>query len=95
MRSLCANAPVFPYLSVAAQEGEECVRRAFEQLRDEVRVVIHVGCTPKKQVEDEETSFPDIMRGMETEAGGEWEGFTFSDIMQPAEILSEALSTAS
>ena len=36
-------------------------------------------------------SFVDIMGGLERETGGESEGFTFYDILQGADLLSETV----
>ena len=39
----------------------------------------------------EEDRFVQILGGLEKETGGESEGFTFADILQRAEFLSETL----
>ena len=36
-------------------------------------------------------SFEDIMGSLDKETGGESEGFTFADLLQPADLLSETV----
>ena len=87
-RSLLLNPPIFPDFSVASREGEESVRRALEEFQ------AGVGSHAERWAEETsegETSFIDIVDGIERETGGESEGFTFADIPQRADLLSETL----
>ena len=71
-----------PDLDVIIREGEECVRRALEQVE---------ASDSRTEEASEGDSFVDIMAGLEKENGGESEGFTFADIMQRADLLSETV----
>ena len=65
-------------LDVVVREGEECMRRAVEE----------VEASDSRTVEASEgDSFVDIMGSLENETGGESEGFTFVDILQRADLL--------
>ena len=89
----CCREPSFPqsfygpHFDVAEREGEQCVRRALEEL--EVVNRSHSDSATERDTEDEEKSFVDILRCMELEIGGESEGFSFADILQWAVMLSE------
>ena len=74
-----------PHLDVVVREREECVRRALAEVEASVGRVEEVS---------EGDSFVDIMGGLEKESGGESEGFTFADILQRADLLSETLLDA-
>ena len=62
--------------------GEECARRALEEVE-----------TSDSRTEEasEGDSFVDIMGCLEKETGSESEGFTFEDILQRADFMSETL----
>ena len=59
-------------LNVVVREGQECVRRALEEIE---------ACDSRTEEASEGDSFVDIMGGLEKETGGESEGSTFEDIM--------------
>ena len=82
--------PPLPDLNVVAREGEDCVRRALEEV--EASFASHADCRAEEANEKE--SFVDIMGSLERETGGESEGFTFTDILQRADMLSETLLEA-
>ena len=67
---------------MVAREGEECVRRALEEVE---------ASDSWTEEASEGDSFVDIMGGLEKETGGESEGFTFEDILQRADFLSETV----
>ena len=69
-----------PDLDVVVREGEECVRRALAEIEASVA---------QTEEASEGGSFMDIMRGLEKESGGESEGYTFANILQRADLLSE------
>ena len=71
-----------PDLYVVVREGEECVRRALEEVE---------ASDSWTEEASEGDSFVDIMGRLEKETGGESEGFTFEDILQPADFLSETV----
>ena len=71
-----------PDLDVVVREGEECVRRALEEVE---------ASDSRTEEASEGDSFVDIMGGLEKENGGESEGFTFADILQRADLLSETV----
>ena len=71
-----------PDLDVVVREGEECVRRALKEV--EAR-------DSRTEEASEAISFSDIMGDLEKETGGESEGFTFEDILQRADLLSETV----
>ena len=64
------------------REGEECVKRALEEVE---------ASDSRTEEVSEGDSFVDIMGSLEKETGGESEGFTFADILQRADLLSETL----
>ena len=71
-----------PDSNVVIREGEECVRRALEEI------------APSDGLAEESSeggSFVDIMCSLEKETGGESEGFTFADVLQRADVLSETV----
>ena len=80
--SAVPNIQTFPDLKVVISEGEEFVRRALAE------VEASVGRAEKASEGD---SFVDIMGGLEKETGCESEGFTFADILQCADLLSETV----
>ena len=71
-----------PDLDVVIREGEECVRRALEEVE---------ASDSRTEEASEGDSFVDIMGGLENENGRESEGFTFADILQSADLLSETV----
>ena len=78
--NIVPNLPFVPDLDVVLREGEECVRRALEEVEASDSLTEEAG---------EGDSFMDIMGSLENETGGESEGFTFADILQRAVLLSE------
>ena len=81
-RSAVANLQNVPDLNVVISEGEDGVRRALA----EAKII-----TGPAEEASEGDSFVDIMSGLEKETGGESEGFTFADILQRADLLSETM----
>ena len=71
-----------PDLDVAVREGEECVRKTLEEIE---------ASDSWKEEASEGDSFVDIMGSLDKETGGESEGFTFADILQRADLLSESV----
>ena len=71
-----------PDLDVVVREGEECVRRALEEVE---------ASDSRTEEASERDSFVDIMSGLEKKTGGESEGFTFEDTLQRADLLSESV----
>ena len=80
--SAVPNLQFVPDLNVFVREGEECVRRALGEVE---------ASDGRTKEASEEDSFVDIMVGLEEEAGGESEGFTFADFLQRADLLSETV----
>ena len=80
--SAVPNLQFIPDLHVVVREGEECVRRALEGVEAS-------DCRTEEASEGD--SFVDIMGDLEKETGGESEGFTFADILQRADLLSETV----
>ena len=78
--SACPDLQLVPDLYVVVREEEECVRRALAE------VEASVGRADEASEGD---SFVDIMGGLEKESGSELEGFTFADILQRTDLLSE------
>ena len=66
-------------LDVVVGDGEECVRRALEDVE---------ASDSRTEEASEGVSFLDVMGGLEKETGGESEGFTFADFLQRADSLS-------
>ena len=81
-RSAVPNLQVVPDVNVVIIEGEECVRGALAE------VEAKIGGAEEASEGD---SFVDIMGGLEKETGGESDGFTFADILQRADLLSETV----
>ena len=71
-----------PDLDVVVREGDECVRRALEEVE---------ASDSRTEEASEGASFVEIMRSLENETGGESEGFTFADILQRVDLLSETV----
>ena len=76
------NLQLFPDLDVVVREGEECVRRALDEVE---------ASDSQTEEPNERDSFVDIMGSLENETGGESEGFTFADVLQRAHLLSETV----
>ena len=76
------NLQFVPDLDVVVIEGEECVRRALEEVK---------ASDSRTEEASEEDSFVDITGGLEKENGSEFEGFMFADIPQRADLLSETV----
>ena len=76
------NLQFVPDLDVVVREGEECVSRALEEVE---------ASDSRTEEASEVDSFVDIMGSLEKETGGESEGFTFADILQRADLLSETV----
>ena len=74
--------PFVPDLDVVVMEEEECVRRTLEEVE---------ASDSRTEEASEGDSFVDIIGGLEKETGGESEGFTFEDILQRADLLSETV----
>ena len=87
-RSLFPNSAVVTALKVSVTEGEEYLRKAPEES------VPGVGMDVDRVAEEAsewEMRSVDIMGGNQREIEGFWEGFTFADILQRAELLSDTL----
>ena len=67
---------------MVVREREEFVRRALEEVE---------ASDSRTEEASEGDSFGDVMGGLERENGGESEGFTFADILQRADLLSETV----
>ena len=78
--SAVPNLQFVPHLNVVVREGEECLRRALEDVE---------ASDGRAEEASEGESFVDIMGSLDKETGVESEGFTFADILQGADLLSE------
>ena len=67
---------------MVVREGDECMRRALDEVE---------ASDSHTEEASEGDSFVDIMGSLENETGGESEGFTFADILQRADLLSETV----
>ena len=76
--SVVSNLQFVPDSKVVIREGEECVRRAVEEIE---------ASDSRTEETSEGDSFVDIMGSFDKEVGGEAEGFTFADILQRADPL--------
>ena len=76
------NLQFVPDLDVVVREGEECVRRALDEVE---------ASDSRTEEASEGDSLVDIMGGLEMETGGESEGFTFAETLQRADLLSETV----
>ena len=76
------NLQYVPDSNVVIREGEECVRRVLEEIE---------ASDSRTEETKEGDSFVDILGSQEKEVGGESEGFTFADILQRADPLSETV----
>ena len=68
--------------NVVMREGEECVRRVLEEI---------AASDSRTEEASEGDSFVDIMGGLDKDVGDDSEGFTFADILQRADPLSETV----
>ena len=80
--SVVPSLHLVPDSNVVIRAGEECMRRVLEE--------IEASDSPTEET-SEGDSFVDIMGGLDKEVGGESEGFTFADILQRADPLSETV----
>ena len=80
--SVVPNLQFVPVSKVVIREGEECVRRVLEEIE---------ASDSRTEEVSEGDSFVDIMGGLDKEVGGESEGFTFAEILQRADPLSETV----
>ena len=80
--SVVPNLQFVPDSNVVIQEGEECVKRAVEEIE---------ASDSRTEEASEGDSFPDFLGGLDKEVGGESEWFTFADILQRADPLSETV----
>ena len=71
-----------PDLDVVVREGEDCMRRALEEVE---------ASDSWTEEASEGDSFVDIMGGLEKKNGVESEGFTFADNLQHADLLSDTV----
>ena len=76
------NLQFVPNLDVVIREGQECVRRALEEIE---------AIDSRTEEASEGDSFVDFTGGLEKKNGGESEGLTFADILQRADILSQTV----
>ena len=71
--SVFPNLQFVPDSNVVIREGEECVRRALEEVE---------SSDSRTEEASEGDSFVDIMGSLDKDVGGELEGFTFADILR-------------
>ena len=83
--SVVPNLQFGPDSDVVIREGEECVRRAVEE--------IEASDIQTEEASDGDSSV-DIMGSLDKEVGGESEGFTYTDILRRADPLSETVMEA-
>ena len=81
-RSIVTNLQFVSDSNVVIREGEECMRRALEEVEAS-------DCRTEEASEGD--SFVDIMGCLDREVGGESEGFTFTDILRRADPFSESV----
>ena len=80
--SVVPNLQIVPDSNVVIQEGEECVRRALEEIK---------ARDSRTEEASEGDSFVDIMGSLDKKVGFESEGFTFADILRRADPLPETV----
>ena len=80
--SVVPNLQFVPDSNVVIREGEECMRRVLEEIE---------ASDSRTEEASEGDSFVDIMGGLDKDVGGESEWFTFADILQRADPLSETV----
>ena len=71
-----------PDSKVVVRQGEKCVRRALDEVEES---------DDRTEEASEGDSFVDFMGNFEKETVGESELFTFADILQRADFLSETV----
>ena len=76
------NLQFVPDSNVVIQEGVECVRRVLEENE--------ASDSPIEEASGGD-SFVDIRGGLDKDVGDESEGFTFADLLQRADPLSETV----
>ena len=82
--------PAFvPDFSVVEREGVECVRRVLEQLSSEG--VDGSERALEKDDDDGSDSFVDVVGDEQTDDGAVSEGFTFTEALMRANLLSETV----
>ena len=81
--------PFAPNLSVAEREGVECVRRVLEQLSS--KVIDSTERALERDDDDGSDSFVDVVGDKQTDEGGVSEGFTFTEALMRASLLSETV----
>ena len=85
-RSVSLDPPFVPSFDIAEREGAKCVRRALGLISSEV----FCGTEPVLGADDDhEDSFVDVVCGEQRDEGAECEGFTFTDVLMRANLLSE------
>ena len=85
-RSVSLDPPFVPVSDAAEREGAVCVRRALKLFSSE----IICGTEPVLGADDDgESSFVDVVGGEQRDEGAEFAGFTFSDALMRANLLSE------
>ena len=80
--SVVPNLQFVPDSNVVIQKGEECVRRALQEVE---------ASDSRTEEASEGVGIVDIMGILDKEVGGESEGFTFTDILRRADRLSETV----
>ena len=80
--SLVPNLQFVTDFNVVVRDGEECVMRALEEVE---------ATDGRAEEASEADSSVDIMDSLEKETVGESDGFTFADILQLADFLSETV----
>ena len=81
-KSAVPNLQFVPDLDVVVREGEECVRRMFEE---------NEANDGRTEEASEGDSFVVIMGSLEKETGGESQGFTIAEVLQREDLLSETV----
>ena len=85
--SLTPNVHVVPGLSVAVEEGEECVGEFSSPVAGEESAARHL-----EEEADDNDSFVDIMSGITAVGSAESEGWTFADALAHANLSVETLA---
>ena len=84
--SLAPNVHVVPGVSVAVEEGEECVGEFSSPVAGEESAAHHL------EEADDNNNFVDIMSGITAVGGAESEGWTFADALARANLSVETLA---
>ena len=90
VRSVSREFPFLPILDVAEREGEECVKRALEQLSGEAGAAVGPTCANDADVESE-GAFVDVVDDGERGEVAQSEGLTFADALICAKLLSDCV----